>query len=143
MMEIRLGTESEKQRIISQYPRAKHVMGEGGYLIIAEDRDEIAAFLWAFRRKIPAPVEREELFINVIDVVSEDLRRKGVATKMIETLVAIARKEKVYQIRAYCDIHNVPSHRLWLKNHFAISPVTERDGSVVGSFVSLTLTPGD
>lgn len=49
------------------------------------------------------------------------------------------KEEKVYQVRAYCDIRNVPSHRLWLKNKFAISPVKMPDNTIAGSFVSYVL----
>ena len=58
---------------------------------------------------------------------------------MISEIIKIAKEEKVYQVRAYCDIGNVSSHRLWLKNKFAISPVKMPDGSIPGSFVSFVL----
>jgi len=45
----------------------------------------------------------------------------------------------VYQVRAYCDIRNIPSHRLWLKNKFSISPVKMPDDTIAGSFVSYVL----
>ena len=49
------------------------------------------------------------------------------------------RNENVYQVRAYCDIRNIPSHRLWLKNKFSISPVKMPDDTIAGSFVSYVL----
>ena len=56
-----------------------------------------------------------------------------------EEMLRIAKEEKVYQVRAYCDIRNIPSHRLWLKNKFAISPVKMPDNTIAGSFVSYVL----
>ena len=64
---------------------------------------------------------------------------QGLATRMLEWLKEIAVAEKVYQLRAYCDIRNVSSHRLWVKNGYGINPITLPDGNIVGSFVSLVL----
>lgn len=47
---------------------------------------------------------------------------------MPEEIIKVAKAENVYQVRAYCDIGNVPSHRLWLKNRFSINPVKLPDG---------------
>ena len=92
-----------------------------------------------FKRKIPAPVEQDEVFINIIEVIYTNLRCQGMASSMLQKIIEIAKEEKVYQVRAYCDIGNVPSHRLWLKNKFSISPVKMPDGSIAGSFVSFVL----
>ena len=59
--------------------------------------------------------------------------------KTVADLRRIAKEEKVYQVRAYCDIGNISSHRLWLKNKFSISPVKMPNGSISGSFVSYVL----
>ena len=139
MVTIRLGAEKDKEFLKAQYSHTISVLDDGGYLIVAEKNDQIIGFLWAFKRKIPAPIEQEELFINVIEVSSKELRCQGLATRMLERLKEIAVAEKVYQLRAYCDIRNVPSHCLWQKNGFGINPVTLPDGNIVGSFVSLVL----
>ena len=136
---IRLGTDGERENLFSCYPIAKKVISDGGYFIVARLGDRTVGFLWAFKRDIPAPVERSELFINVVDVIDEGLRCQGIASMMVAELIRIAEEEKVYQVRAYCDIRNIPSHRLWLKNRFSISPVPMPDGSVAGSFVSYVL----
>ena len=136
---IRLGTEEEKRWLLREYPNTQHVIGDGGYLVIAQKEGAVVGFLWAFKRKIPAPIERDELFINVIEVIDPSLRRQGLASAMVREAVRLASEEGVYQLRAYCDIQNVPSHRLWLKNKFSISPVKMPDGSIAGSFVSLVL----
>ena len=138
-MIIRLGTDAEKQKLLTDYPNIKNVIRDGGYFIVAKIEDTVVGYLWAFKRKIPAPVEQDEIFINIIEVIYTNLRCQGVASKMISEIIEIAKEEKVYQIRAYCDIGNVPSHRLWLKNKFSISPVKMPDGSISGSFVSYVL----
>ena len=138
-MVIRCGTEVEKQELLTDYPNIKNVIRDGGYFIVAKIDDTVVGYLWAFKRKIPAPVEQDEIFINIIEVIYTNLRCQGVASKMISEIIEIAKEEKVYQIRAYCDIGNFPSHRLWLKNKFSISPVKMPDGSISGSFVSYVL----
>ena len=138
-MIIRLGTEAEKQNLLINHPNVKNVIRDGGYFIVAKIEDTIIGYLWAFKREIPAPVKQDEFFINIIEVIYTNLRRQGVASKMINEIIEIAKKEKVYQVRAFCDIDNVPSHCLWLKNNFSISPTKMQDGSISGSFVSYVL----
>ena len=136
---IRIGTEIEKQQLLSDYPQVKNVIRDDGYFVIAIIEDTIVGFLWAFKREIPAPVEKYEIFINIIEVIYTNLRCQGVASEMLSKIIEIATKEQVYQVRAYCDIDNIPSHRLWLKNRFSINPVKMPDGTISGSFVSLVL----
>ncbi len=136
---IRFGTSAEREALWREYPAVKNVLRDGGYFLVAVENDSVVGFLWAFRREIPAPVEREEIFINIIEVIYTNLRCQGIASAMVKEMIRIAKAETVYQVRAYCDIGNVPSHRLWLKNGFSISPVKMPDGSVVGSFVSRVL----
>ena len=139
MANIRLGIDVDRTQIVATYPYTANVLGDGGYLIVAEDNGQIVGFLWAVKRKIPAPIEQEELFINVIEVFPEELRCQGLATQMLAEIKKIAIKESCYQLRAYCDICNVSSHRLWVKNGYGINPVALPDGNIVGSFVSLVL----
>ena len=139
LINIRLENETDRAQILTNYPYTADVLGDGGYLIVAEENDEIVGFLWAFKREIPAPIDRSEMFINVIEVFSEELRCQSLATKMLEKIREIAVEADCYQLRAYCDIRNVPSHRLWVKNGYGINPVTMPDGTIVGSYVSFVL----
>lgn len=136
---IRFGTEAEKQTVLTEYPGIKNVIRDGGYFIVAVIEDTIIGFLWAFKREIPAPVEQSEIFINIIEVIYTNLRCQGIASAMLNEIIKVAKEENVYQIRAFCDIWNIPSHRLWLKNRFSVSPVKMPDSSVTGSFVSYVL----
>lgn len=139
MINVRIGTEIDKQKITDTYSYIKNVIGENGYLLIAEKDNEIVGFLWAFKRKIPAPVEQEEIFINVIEVFDTNLRCQGIGSMLIAEITRIAKEQGVYQLRAYCDIKNISSHRLWMKNKFSISPVKMPDDTIAGSFVSCVL----
>ena len=139
MINIINGTENDKQKLLNDYPNLHNFFGDNGYLIVAKKENDIIGFIWAFKRDIPAPVEAQEMFINAIEVLNIDLRSQGIGSKMIEKIIEIAKEEKVYQVRAYCDIRNIPSHRLWLKNKFSISPVKMPDNTIAGSFVSYVL----
>ena len=139
MINVRNGTENDKQKLLNDYPNLHKFFGDNGYLIVAEKERDIIGFLWAFVRDIPAPVEAKEMFINAIEVLHTELRCQGIGTQMVQKIIEIARNELVYQVRAYCDITNVSSHRLWLKNKFSISPVKMPDNTIAGSFVSYVL----
>lgn len=136
---IRFGTEAEKQTLLNEHTEIKNVIRDGGYFIVAVIEDTVIGFLWAFKREIPAPVEQSEIFVNIIEVIYTNLRCQGIASAMLNEIIKVAKEENVYQIRAFCDIGNIPSHRLWLKNRFSVSPVKMPDGSVIGSFVSYVL----
>ena len=139
MINIRSGTEIDKNTLLNKYPDLDKFFVNNGILIIAEKENEIIGFLWAFKRKIPAPVEAEEMFINVIEILHTDLRCQGIGSEMVQKIIEIARNEQVYQVRASVQIGNVSSHRLWFKNKFSISPVKMPDGKIVGSFVTYVL----
>lgn len=136
---IQKGSEKEKEKILKKYPGTKSVIRDGGVLITALKCDEIIGFLWMFKREILAPVHKDEWFINVIDVPNAEYRCKGVGSGLVKEAARYAKADGVYQISAYCDIANVSSHLLWLKNGFSILPVHLADGSVPGSFVGLVL----
>lgn len=139
MINIKNGTESDRLRLLSKYPNLDKFFFGNGRLVIAEDGNEIVGFLWAHKRKISAPVEAEEMFINYIEVFEPELRCRGIGTQMIQRIIEIARAEQVYQIRAKVKTENVPSHRLWLKNKFSISPAQMPDGNIAVSFVGYVL----
>ena len=139
MINIKNGTESDKRRLLSKYPNLDKFFFGDGRLVIAENGNDIVGFLWAHKRKISAPVEAEEMFINYIEVFEPELRCRGIGTQMVQKIIEIARAEQVYQIRAKVKTENMPSHRLWLKNKFSISPAQMPDGNIAVSFVGYVL----
>lgn len=139
MIDIKNGTESDKRRLLSKYPNLDKFFFGDGRLVIAENGNDIVGFLWAHKRKISAPVEAEEMFINYIEVFKPELRCRGIGTQMVQKIIEIARAEQVYQIRAKVRIENAPSHGLWLKNKFSISPAQMPDGNITVSFVGYVL----
>ena len=139
MINVRNGTENDKQKLLNDYPNLHKFFGDNGYLIVAEKENDIIGFLYALKRGIPAPVDAQEIFITAIEVFNNDLRRQGIGSKMVQEIIEMARNEHVYQIRASVQIGNIASHRLWFKNKFSISPVKMPNADIVGSFVSFVL----
>lgn len=138
MIQIRAGNEEDKKYIIRIRPQASPLFSDKGYFIVAQE-DEILGCATVFCREIPAPVMAEEAFINLIEVFEQSNRQKGIATLMVQKVLQVEKEKGTYQVRAYCDIKNTSSHRLWLKNGFGISPVKYSDGSIMGSFVTYVL----
>ncbi len=136
-MNIRIGEEADKERIVELRPQAEGYFTKD-YFLVAEEED-ILGCATVFRRKIPAPVSAAEAFILLIDVFEEDNRNRGIGSLMVQKILEIEREKGTYQVRAYCDIKNTASHRLWLKNKFGISPDKQPDGSIPGSFVTYVL----
>lgn len=134
-MNLRMGNEADKEHILSVRPQAAPLFDGRSYFIVAED-DGILGFAVVFHRDIEAPVPANEAFINVIDVFEESNHKKGIASCLVQKIIEMEEEKKTYQVRAYCDINNVASHRLWFKNGFGISPAKESNGQILGSFVT-------
>ena len=134
-MRVRYGSEADRQHIMSIRPQAASLFEGSDYFLVAEDGGILGCAV-VFRRKIPAPVEACEAFINLVEVFDQADMKKGIASQMVQKILEIERDEQTYQVRAYCDIGNTASHRLWLRNGFGISPVKQPDGVILGSFAT-------
>ena len=138
-MIVRVGNENEKDFILSKYPYTSQVMYQGGTLIVAIDSNSIVGFAWSFRRDIPVSIGKTEDFINVIEVFDAEHRRKRIGSSIVKKCIEVARENGSYQVRAYCDVNNIASHMLWVKNGFAVSPVKMENDQIVGSYVTYKL----
>lgn len=142
MTEIRIAAWQERNTVLKQYPHTKQVIRKhlkDSYTVIAVEHGEILGFAFVFRRKIPAPVNGYEDFINGIEVFDAANRGKGIASAILKKCIETARANGSYQLRAYCSIQNAASHHLWFKNRFGIAPVKTADGRIDGSFVTYIL----
>ena len=137
-MTVRFGSDDDKRKIFAKRPQAAGFFSDDGYFVVAANDDDIAGFAAVFGRKIPAPVEETEAFINLIEVF-EEYQKSGVASMLVRHIAETEKPKGTYQVRAYCEISNAASHALWRKNGFGISPVKMQDGSIAGSFVTLIL----
>lgn len=134
-MNLRMGNETDKEYILNVRPQAAPLFEGRSYFIIAED-EGILGFAVVFHRDIEAPVPANEAFINLIEVLDEDNHKKGIASCLVQKIIEMEEEKKTYQVRAYCEIQNIASHRLWFKNGFGISPAKESNGQILGSFVT-------
>lgn len=138
-MNIVIGTEKDKNEILEKYPYTKQVLGNGGILIVAKNDNKIVGFLWGFVQDIPVTTDEKELFINVIEVFNTYYRCNGIASLMTKKCIEVAKENDCYQVRAYCDINNTASNKLWMKNGFGISPVKMGNNHIPGSYVTYKL----
>lgn len=138
-MLVRMGTDEEKEYILSKYPYTSSVMYQGGSMVVAQEKNEIVGFAWSFRRDIPVPVGKTEDFINVIEVFQAEHRCKGIGSLIVQKCIDVARENGSYQVRAYCDANNKSSHMLWVKNKFSVSPVKMENEQIPGSYVAYVL----
>ena len=140
-LEILNATQDDIDSVIEKYPGTKEMICQGENdinLVIKDETDNVIAILSAFFREIPAPLDgSNECFILLIDIFDTSLHRKGIGSALLQKAIKEAKTHDIIQIRSYCDIGNISSHRLWLKNGFGISPVKNMDGSILGSFVTL------
>ncbi len=134
-MNLRTGNNTDMEYILNIRPQASVYFEGRSYFIVAEDGG-ILGFAVVFHRDIEAPVPANEAFINLIEILDERNHRKGIASRLVQKIIEIEEEKKTYQIRAYCEINNIASHRLWLKNGFGISPAKESNGRILGSFVT-------
>lgn len=134
-MELRMGNETDKEYILNIRPQAASLFDGRSYFIIAED-ESILGFAVVFHRDIEAPIPANEAFINLIEILDENNYRKGIASRLVQKIIEMEEEKNTYQVRAYCEINNIASHRLWFKNGFGISPAKESDGQILGSFVT-------
>ena len=108
-MTIRVGSNEEKEFILSKYPYTAQVMRSGGCLVVAVEGESLLGFSWSFRREIPAAVGKTEEYINVIEVFDAEQRCRGIGSLIVKKCIEMARENQCYQVRAYCDINNLPS----------------------------------
>lgn len=134
-MHLRTGNNTDMEYILKLRPQAAAYFEGRSYFIVAED-EGILGFAVVFHRDIEAPVPANEAFINLIEILDKRNHRKGIASCLVQKIIEIEEEKKTYQIRAYCEINNIASHRLWLKNGFGISPAKESNGRILGSFVT-------
>ncbi|MCH5270042.1 MAG: GNAT family N-acetyltransferase [Lachnospiraceae bacterium] len=134
-MNLRVGNKSDKEYILNIRPQAAPLFEGRSYFIIAED-EGILGFAVVFHREIEAPVPANEAFINLIEILDENNHKKGIASCLVKKIIEMEEEKSTYQVRAYCEINNIASHRLWLKTGFEISSAKESNGQILGSFVT-------
>lgn len=79
-------------------------------------------FAFVQRRKIATEPRLTEDLILVIEVFSPAERCKGIASALVGHIKEQAIAAESYQVIAYYAPDNLPSHKLWIKNQFCVTP---------------------
>lgn len=121
-MEIREASFSEKRQIIRQHPHTKSFLKRKGILSVAAKAGRLLGFAFVQRRKITTEPRLTEDLILVIEVFSPAERCKGIASALVGHIKEQAVAAESYQVIAYYAPDNLPSHKLWIKNQFCVTP---------------------
>lgn len=121
-MEIREASFSEKRQIIRQHPHTKSFLKRKGILSVAAKAGRLLGFAFVQRRKITTEPRLTEDLILVIEVFSPAERCKGIASALVGHIKEQAVAAESYQVIAYYVPDNLPSHKLWIKNQFCVTP---------------------
>ena len=122
--------EAWKQRIGKEWDEAsaQHMHIADGFSILALHNGEPVGLLSVYWRKLPPPlVDMHEGYIDIMDVVA-GYRRRGIATRMIEMATERARKQGVYQLRAWSSEDKVKAIPMWKALGFGLCPATTYPG---------------
>ena len=117
---IELASYRDKKQIIKSYPYTKPYLKRKGTLYVDKINDECRGFAFVQKRKIVNEPNKTEDLILVIEVFKEENRNKGIASALVQHIISEARRNGSYQIIAYYQKNNIPSHKLWIKNSFSI-----------------------
>ena len=112
----------------------------GSYSIVVTLKDKIIGFISTSRKQLILPLEKEEAFINVLEV-HENYRNKGIATKLILKTENHFKSEGIKQVRAWSSTDKYEAIHLWDKLNYTMNPSTiQKDNEVIeGYFVSKKL----
>lgn len=136
-MEIREASFAEKRQIIRQYPHTKPFLKRKGTLAVALEGGQPLGFAFVQRRKIATEPRLTEDLILVIEVFDPAARRKGIASALVRHVKEQAAAAGSYQVIAYYAPDNLPSHKLWIKNQFCVSPPDRKLDSSLSSCCAL------
>lgn len=120
---------------------ARHIHLTDGFSIVAVENDKLVGMISAYWRKLPPPLpETFDCYIDILEVHA-DYRKKGIATKLINTVCERAKEKGMYQIRAWSSDDKIEAISMWKALGFGLCPaVTHPQGKEVqGYFVSKVL----
>ncbi len=129
---VKIATYKQKKWITKNYPHTKNYLKRKGTLYIYENNEDIDAFAFIQRRNIVNNTDKYEDLILVIEVFDENKRCNGIGTALVNVIKENALCTGAYQVIAFYETHNIPSHKLWIKNDFGVSSVTDRNGNNIG-----------
>jgi GNAT superfamily N-acetyltransferase len=120
---------------------ARHMHIAGGFSLLALCDGEPVGLIAVEWRTLPPPLrDASEGYIDIIEVRAE-FRRRGIATRLVALAVDRARRQGVYQVRAWSSEDKTEAIPMWQALGFGLCPSTTyaRGEEVRGYFVTLPL----
>ena len=115
----------------------RHFHVDDGFMISAERDSNSIGLISSYWRKLPPPLsDARELYIDFLEV-HPNYRRQGIAARLIEMTLDIAKKEGVYQVRSWSSGDKLEAIPMWKRLGFGLCPATIFPGGqeVHGFFV--------
>jgi GNAT superfamily N-acetyltransferase len=135
--------EELKTRIAEEWgEKAAHYMHlENGFSLLAMYDHEIVGLISVYWKVLPRPLpETCEAYIDILEV-RKDLRRRGIATRLIEMSMERANRKGLYQMRAWSSLDKTEAIPMWKALGFGLCPATTfpKGQEVKGYFVTKLL----
>lgn len=118
--------EGLQQRLAREWGdvAARHMHLVNGFSIVALYQGLPIGLIAVYWRALPPPLsETYEGYIDIIEV-REGFRRQGIARKMIDLSLEQAKKQRVYQVRAWSSDDKTEAISMWKALGFALCPAT-------------------
>lgn len=136
----REATEEDINKIKEEYGRvlADHViLDNNSYSLVVEKEDMIIGFISTYQKPLTPPLQKDEAFINVIEVHHEH-RNQGIATKLVLKTEHYFKSQGIKQIRAWSSEDKYEAIHLWDKLNYTMNPadIHVKDQIIHGYYVS-------
>ena len=92
----------------------KFIEDGSAYIIGAFDDKKIAGFIWVYKRNVD---EKIKLHINYF-IVNEEYRRLGIGKKLIDEVLAYAKKNNIHNIELMVSSSNASAISFYQNNGF-------------------------
>ncbi len=132
---IERDSEQDINYILDKFPGTRRAMcnwGDNCYsLVIKEERIVALASCFRKKREVNGVLFNED-WINLSDVFSDEDKRKGFGTALINTVNELAKEKGNGLLAAYIDINDLKSMSFFTKNGFTLLPITDAEGNQCG-----------
>jgi ribosomal protein S18 acetylase RimI-like enzyme len=135
--------ESWRERFILDFNEkvARHLHFTDGFTISAIFQQQIVGFISTYWRQLPSPLsDTKEGYIDILEV-TQQFRRRGIATKLVDLSVRRAADQHAYQVRAWSSDDKLEVLPMWRKLGFGLCPAMEyhQGQEIHGFFVTKVL----
>ena len=118
--------EMLKAQVLNEWGelQARHMHLCDGFSIVALFENTLVGLISVKWKILPPPLpETHEGFIDIIEV-QKDYRRRGIAKHLVDMSLERAKKENVYQMRAWSSSDKTEAIPMWKAMGFCLCPAT-------------------